>query len=205
MKFQLPGANQRAVFVGKTGCGKTTLAQRILRYYPHVVVLDIKGEMTPGSWPGFSIYQEFDKLIKAGRDDQKRIYQPNIYEQTDEQYENFCKWVYLRKNTCLYVDEVFGLCEHSQSIPFHYKGILTRGRQRGIACLQATQSPMNVPHSILSQSELYYVFFCKMPQDRDKIFKITGIPVDNQKQLQDFEFLLASDRDYSLQRRKLKL
>lgn len=205
MKFTIPEATERAVFVGKTGCGKTTLARRILQFYKHVVVLDVKGEMTERSWPGFTIFEEFDQLVKAKDDVTRRIYQPNIYEQEPEAYEKFCRWVYLRKHTCLYVDEVLAICEHARQIPFHYKGILTRGRQRGIACFQATQTPMDVPHSILSQSEYYYVFYCKMPQDRDKLEKVTGIPKEAQTKLNDYEFYIASDRDYSLQKRKLKL
>ena len=191
--------------MGKTGCGKTTLAFRIVSRYKHAVVLDVKGEMTNRDWPGFVIFDSFDKLRKADKSITKRIYQPNIHEQDLEHYEKFFSWIYYRKNTCVYIDEVLGICRNYKDIPFYYKGILTRGRQRGIACLQATQTPMDIPHSILSQSELYYVFFCKMPQDREKIEKITGIPAETQQRLSDYEFLIASDKDYSTKRRKLKL
>lgn len=205
MEFQLPNSTSRAVFVGKTGCGKTTLAFRIVSRYKHAIVLDVKGEMTSRDWPGFVIFDSFDKLRKADKSITKRIYQPNIHEQDLEHYEKFFSWIYHRKNTCVYIDEVLGICRNYKDIPFYYKGILTRGRQRGIACLQATQTPMDIPHSILSQSELYYVFFCKMPQDRDKIERITGIPAEMQQQLNDYEFLIASDKDFSTKRRKLKL
>lgn len=200
-----PGANSRAMFVGKTGCGKTTLAYRIVSRYKHAVVLDIKGEMTEKDWAGFTVFSSFDNLRKADKRITKRIYQPNIFEQNSEYYERFFQWIYERRNTCVYIDEVLGLCRSWSDIPFYYKGILTRGRQRGIACLQATQTPMNIPHALLSQSEIYYVFFCKMPQDREKIEKITGISQDAQASLNDFEFLVATDRDYSLQKRRLKL
>jgi hypothetical protein len=205
MNLQFPTENSRAVFVGKTGCGKTTLAYRVVSRYEHAVVLDIKGEMTGKDWSGFTIFSDFDAMRKADKRITKRIYQPDWRQLDQEYYEKFFQWIYERKNTCVYVDEVLGICRHAREIPIYYKAILTRGRQRGIACLQATQTPMDVPHSILSQSELYYVFYCKMPQDREKIEKITGIPAVEQQSLNDFEFLFATDKEFSLQKRKLKL
>jgi ABC-type oligopeptide transport system ATPase subunit len=202
----LPGATQRTVFVGKTGSGKTTLAQRIVSLYENAIVLDVKGEMTQKDWPGFVIFTDFSKLIAAdNKKVRKRIYQPRFEELNQESFDRFFRWVYERKNTAVYVDEVLGICGHAREIPKYYKAILTRGRQRGVACLQATQTPMDVPHSILSQSELYYVFYTKMPQDREKIERITGIPVTDQMELNDFEFLTATDKQFSLQKRKLKL
>lgn len=201
----LPDATSRAVFIGKTGCGKTTLAYRVLGRYENAIVLDIKGEMTGRDWPGFTIFEDFEKLRKADPQITRRIWQPNIYEQTADHYEKFFKWIYERKNTAVYVDEVLAVCRNSHDIPFHYRAILTRGRQRKIACLQATQKPMNVPHEILSQSELFYVFYCKMPRDREKIEDITGIPAERQAALGNYQFFVGTDRDFSLKPYKLKL
>lgn len=205
MRIPFPDATSRAVFVGKTGCGKTTLAYRIVSRYQNVMVLDIKGEMTETDWPGYKIFSSFDNLRKADKRVTKRVYQPSMFEQTSEYYERFFRWIYERKHTCVYIDEVLGLCKNWADIGMYYKGILTRGRQRGIACLQATQTPMDIPRHILGQSEIYYVFFTKMPADREKIEQITGIPRDLQASLNDYEFLVATDRDWSGQKRRLKL
>jgi hypothetical protein len=202
----MPGATGRAVFVGKTGCGKTTLAYRVVQRYQHAMVLDIKGEMTAKDWPGFQIFDSLEKLVKADTAKvPKRIYQPGPGEMDSEHYEKFFRWIYERKNTAVYIDEVLGLCRNWADMGFYYRAILTRGRQRQIACLQATQTPMDIPREILGQSEFYYVFFTKMPADRKKIEEITGIPRDEQAALNDYEFLVATDREYWLQKRRLNL
>lgn len=203
--FPMPGATGRAVFVGKTGCGKTTLAFRIVQTFQNAMVLDIKGEMTGKDWPGFVIFDSLSDLIRAPKEIRKRIYQPGPGEMTPEYYEKFFQWIYERKNTALYIDEVLGLCKNWSDIGFYYRAILTRGRQRNVACLQATQTPMDIPREILGQSEIYYVFFTKMPADRKKIEDITGIPRDQQAALNDYEFLVATDREWWSQKRRLNL
>jgi ABC-type phosphate transport system ATPase subunit len=77
----LPSSDSRAVFVGKTGCGKTTLAERICSNFDSVCVLDSKGEL---DWKGYQIFTKLADVIKAkGR----IIWQPNPHEQNIETYE----------------------------------------------------------------------------------------------------------------------
>lgn len=206
MKFKIPSSTSRAVFVGKTGCGKTTLAKGILPLYKNVIVLDNKGMMKESDWKGFTVFKDFDSLIKA--DDKtcpKRIFQPDIFNQSLELFDSFFKWIYHRQNTVVYIDEVYSICESSRQIPFYYKGILTRGRERGIACFSATQRPMDIPNVILSESEFYFVFQLRLDADREKVEKITGIRREYQAELEDFEFFIANDKQFSLQKRKLKI
>lgn len=189
-----------------TGSGKTTLAREMLQYFPFVVVYDVKGQMTAKQWPGFEILKDFDKLIKAKGP--KLIYQPNIREIPDEKNwefaERFFKWIYLRKNTLVYIDEVYG-CTAASFIPFYFKAILTRGRERGITCMMATQRPSLIPQFILSESENYFVFKLQMPQDKKKIEEIKGFSVETLNGLKKYQFLIANETDYSLKPRILKV
>ena len=44
-----PGYQERVIFSGANGSGKTILASTFLQYYPRVVVLDVKGDF-PIPW-----------------------------------------------------------------------------------------------------------------------------------------------------------
>lgn len=209
MKFTLPAKNSRSAFIGMTGSGKTTLARSILRFYPFVVVYDVKGQMKPKDWPGFVFVKDLAKLLKADPEKEpKLVYQPNIDEIPDERNwdyaEKFFKWIYNRKNTCIYIDEVYG-CTAAHYIPFYFKAILTRGRERGITCMMATQRPSMIPQFILSESENYFVFKLQMPQDKKKMSEIKGFPVDVLDSLKKFEFLIANEIDMKLRPQILKV
>lgn len=169
--------------------------------------------MKRADWPEFKIVKSFDDLKKFGnaKDENgpvnpKIIYQPNIFENNFEFLEKFFEWVYLRKNTLLYVDEAMSVCE-GRNIPFYYKGILTRGGERGIGCFSATQRPMEISNTILSESEFYFVFQLKMDGDREKVEKITGLRREVQERLkkQKHGFLIADDGEFSEQIKILKI
>lgn len=216
MKFRFPELNSRAVFVGQTGSGKTTAARLMLLRIPaykFVIVYDVKGQMKRKEWPGFEFVSSFDELKKKAELQSSGIYvypklvfQPNIYEVPDENdlepADRFFKFVYFRTNTVVYVDEVYGVTT-GRRIPFHFKAILTRGRERGITCFMATQRPAEIPQFILSESENFYVFQLQMPQDKKRIREIKGIPESAIEGLEKFEFLAATDSGYSTRKRKL--
>lgn len=195
----LPSSDSRAVFVGKTGCGKTTLAERICSNFDSVCVLDSKGEL---DWRGYQIFTKLADVIKSkGR----IIWQPNPHEQNIETYEQYFKWIYDRRNTVSYVDEVFAICKNSQTIPFWFKAILTRGRSRNVASFNSTQEPVQIPRSILAQAEYYFVFKMKLDFDREKIESITGIPYNDLKALKIHEFFYADDSDFFPRKLKLRI
>lgn len=216
MKLRIPEIASRAVFVGQTGSGKTTAAREMLkRYYKYVVVYDVKGQMKPGDWSGFEFVKSFDELRKKAElktdgkwANPKIVFQPNIYELPDENdlshADKFFKYIYFRTNTVVYVDEIYGVTA-GRKIPFHLKAILTRGRERGITCIMATQRPKEIPQFILSESENFYVFQLQMPQDKEAIEKIKGIPASAIERLRKFEFMVASDSDFDTRKRKIKL
>lgn len=195
----LPSSDSRAVFVGKTGCGKTTLAERICANFDQVFVLDSKGEL---DWKGYKICTKLADVVKSTG---HVIWQPNPHEQNIETYDAYFKWLYDRRNTVSYVDEVFAICKNSQSIPFWFKAILTRGRSRNVASFNSTQEPVQIPRSILAQAEFYFVFKMKMGFDREKIESITGIPRDKLEALQMHEFFYADDSDYFSRKLKLRI
>lgn len=218
MQFKWPELNSRSVFVGQTGSGKTTLAREALCRIPayrYVIVYDVKGQMKSADWPGFKFVTAFDELrktadlkIKGSLAFPKIVFQPKVDEIPDASdlthAETFFRWIYYRQNTVVYVDEVYGVTG-PQTIPFHFKAILTRGRERGITTMMATQRPASIPQFILSESEYYFVFRLQMPQDKKRIRDIKGIPESAIEDLDKFEFLIADESDYSTRKRKLNM
>ncbi len=198
----LPSHNHRAVFVGKTGCGKTTLAEKVCAQFTNVCVLDSKGDL---EWQGYKIFTDLNEVINAPKEITRIVWRPNPHEQNEQTYDKYFKWIYDRKNTVCYVDEVLAICKNSQDMPFWFRGILTRGRSRGIGSFNSTQAPVYVPHWILSQSEHYFVFRMKLPTDREKVEKITGIPRVMLNEIPNHEFYYANDSEYFPRKLKLRL
>lgn len=203
--------------MGKTGSGKTFLAKSILRLYRYVIVYDVKGQMRAKDWPEFLFVRKFEDLEKAANSRRpisrdleypKIVFQPGINEIPDadnlEPAEKLCRFVYDRKNTVFYVDEAYSITS-GRKIPFWYKAILTRGRERGLTLITACQRPKEIPMFILSESENYIVFSLQLPQDREVIEKIKGIPAGDIERLDKFQFLIANEIEYSARPKKLKV
>ncbi len=183
----LPSLTDRACIIGMTGSGKTTLAKAILQTRPYVVIHDAKGLI---QIDGFARYTNLLQCQQSKY--AKIIYAPNHKELRDSIIiESFFHWIYDRQNTTLYVDEVYSVTNRGE-IPDYYHAILTRGREMNISCISSTQRPKLIPQSILSESDLYYVFRLLLPQDRQKIRDI--LPLSNEKltALKRHEFFFGS-------------
>jgi hypothetical protein len=215
MNFAFPEPNTRTVLVGATGSGKTTVARSLLQFYPYVIVYDVKGQMKPADWQGFLFVNTFSDLTKAASKQnngefvfKKIVFQPVFTELPDEKNlapaDKFFRFIYERLNTVVYVDEVYGVTA-ARMIPQYLKAILTRGRERGITAFLATQRPAEIPQFILSESENFFVFRLQLPQDKERIERIKGIPVELIESLDKYEFLIANESEYSARKRKIKL
>lgn len=167
----LPAYDERAVLVGRTGSGKTTLAEHLLRHYAFAVVLDPKRRIT---WEGFD-RQESLQAVSHSKFSHV-IYAPTWEEQWDykpEAVEEFFRWIFHRENTMLYVDEVMRV-SRGDVIPSYYLACVTQGREIGVGVISSTQRPKKIPQVILSEAEHYYVFPLQLSQDRDRVLEVTG-------------------------------
>lgn len=171
-----PGPTDRAAFVGQTGSGKTTLAQQVCRLHPWVVAFDPKGML---DWPGYEVHTRLEPLTKSKAP--RLIYRPTFEELDDaDTVDASFEWIYERRNTVLYVDEIFAYAEGDRS-PWFLRACLTRGRERGIVVYIASQRPSRVPQVMLSESEHLYVFNLKLPQDRERMADVTGLEEEQLK------------------------
>ena len=168
----LPGPSDRACFVGQTGSGKTTLAEYVCRFRPYVVVYDAKGTIR---WPGYKLVTKLERLQAAARQSSRIIYRPTYGELHDADIvDAFFEWVYRRKRTCIYVDELSAITR-GDVYPWHLGACLTRGRELGVVVYASTQRPMKIPQVVLSESEHVYNFRLRLPQDRKRMHETTGI------------------------------
>ena len=179
----LPGPTDRAVLVGMTGSGKTTLAREMLKQCPHVVAYDAKGLL---NWYGYERYT----TLRGAVDSQSThvIYAPNDVELRTRAYvEAFFEYVYQRGHCAAYIDEVYAVAQGNR-LPAYYHALLTRGREKGLATYSSTQRPMAIPNVILSESEHWYVFRLSMPGDRKKTEETVTLTSEQIRALRKREF-----------------
>jgi hypothetical protein len=182
------GRNDRGVLIGKTDCGKTTLARFLIEddLKPYSVTWNPKGSDNVYKWN----HKHVTSLSELYDSEETRLIytpHPTLAEDEDNQAE-FFYWIYERKFTRIYIDEATAVCYSANKPPRYLTAILNRGRERGISSLTATQRPSGVPMNILSESEHYYVFRTLLPQDQQRIESITGISVEDQIDLDNHEF-----------------
>jgi hypothetical protein len=195
-----PRLTDRAVLIGQTGSGKTTLARALLAPRLHVAVYDAKGLL---AWPGYERFTDIRHAIESKA--QRIIYAPNASELRDpDLWEAFFRWVFLRKNTTLYVDEVYSVTERD-NVPDSLHACITRGRELGISTFCSTQRPKLIPQIVLSESEHYYIFRLLLPQDRMKIRQVIGLDDEKLSTLGKYEFYYANNEGETLGPLRLSL
>jgi hypothetical protein len=195
----IPRQTDRAVIIGHTGSGKTVLAKHLLQWKPYTVVYDSKGTI---DWPEYELHTN---LRSIGNTLYPRlIYRPDIDSQNENIVEKFFEWVYERRNTTLYVDEVYSIASRTY-MPKYYQAILTRGRERNTVAWNSTQRPKEIPKFLLSESEHYYIFRLRLPQDRKEVEEVSGIDSQAIYDLPAHTFLYSNAAGDKLPAMKLSL
>lgn len=165
----VPGRHERALIVGHTGSGKTTLAERLLWYHPYVVAFDVKRRL---QWQGYERHTALSALQQS--EHTHLIYAPGVEEFDNEDvWEAFFRWCYEREHTMLYVDEAM-MVTNGEVMPRWYKAILTLGRELEVGCISSTQRPKRIPQVLLSEADHYFAFELRLEQDRQRLEEVSG-------------------------------
>lgn len=178
------GTDEHVFIPGKTGSGKSFLAEIYLAGFDHVVKLDTKGEVYERRrkkqpiWMNLIEGKDFTVIEKLSDIDRvttpKIIYAPIFEEQTLDYYDALLKWVYLRENTTIWIDELMSIAEVSKYPPY-LKALMTRGRSKNASVWALTQRPMDIPTIVLANTTHFFVFNLNLPQDRKKMAETTGM------------------------------
>lgn len=165
--------SEHVFIAGRTGSGKTWFARKYLAGYENVVALDTKGTLT---WPeaGEDVTLTTRLMELPEIETSKIIYRPSWDEMEEDFYNKFFQWVYRRRNTIVWIDEVMSICPNPHKIPDYYKACLTRGRELQIGVWSLTQRPSGIPQVIISESTHFIIYDLNMPQDRQKLVETTG-------------------------------
>lgn len=171
-----PGPTDRACFLGMTGSGKTVLAEHLLRFRPYVVVLDVKGTL---NWAGYTLFTSLETLQAADPEKHPRmIWRPTWQDLGNvEILDSFFRWIYLRKNCTVYVDEIQGVAT-ATDFPGHMAACIQRGRELGVCLWASSQRPSRIPMIVVSEAEYSYTFRLRIDGDRKRMAEVTGMDPD---------------------------
>jgi hypothetical protein len=189
LKALKPGSTDRALLVGMTGSGKTTLARYLLnlRRGVPVLVYDWKGLIR---WPGYERLTGLRDFIRCK--EERKIYAPGISENNDPDFfDAFFRYCYDLGRVQVYVDEVFAVTDRD-TIPAYYHAALTRGRERGLSLYSSTQRPTGIPAVVSSEAEHGFYFRLKLKQDSQRVEEWTGIPRERIAALPKHKFFYSN-------------
>lgn len=180
------GRADRATFIGCTGSGKTTLAEKVCSFFEHVIVLDTKGTV---DWAGYKLYRKFDALEKAT--EPKRIFRPDgAWLRSEEEQEKFFAWIYWRQNCVIYIDEASSITGPYQR-PDSLFDCIVRGRELGIQVFASTQRPAKICMELLTEAEHVYCFKLRRKNDQDTVKSLCGI--DAERIVEKHDFVYSND------------
>ncbi len=165
---------------GITGCGKTTLAKRLVqelrRSYPaaHTYILDSKGAGDFDDIPGLRIYDDVapDALKTPG---QVQIWSPP-YDNLVAYHQWFEKILQARKPAIVLIDELSSLTgEKQNAYPIGYAKLMKQGRGLDISVISLTQEAAYIPRQTFGQTTHLLSFRLEDEHDKRKVAKKLSI------------------------------
>lgn len=180
--IELPSYQERVLFLGANGSGKTVLESRMLARYPRVVILDVKGDFPiPASWDR----EDYALLTRPPRPTRllgffdgwnrdRIVYRPSPPYDSGPAITAFLDWAFHRgrregkkRPFILALDEGGWVAYSGAKMAMSRLAIA--GRSLGIGLWIAAQRPRGIPVEVRSEAWRIYVFFLRKEADRKEL------------------------------------
>jgi hypothetical protein len=174
----------RALFFGKTKCGKSFLCRKIQnKYYPRRVVVDSLGEykneknaILVNNILDFTnelrrLYIEKSNnfllvyTFRLGFDDEQRL----------NEFNEICKLVFHFKAICLVVEEAQKFCSPHKIVNW-FQDLMTLGRHNKIAVLMTTQKPSLINKVLPDMCDHVFIGTIQGFNDKKYCSDFIGVP-----------------------------
>jgi len=174
-KARIIVANERVFIAGKTGSGKTTLAETLCNPLRRMVVLDSKGSLT--KWRGLEQWDDPDVQARFEDGENVRMHAMSPLD-VDISPTDYWNSVFARclevGDVTIYVDELFAVAPPGQYSRNALQACYTRGRELGIGVWASTQRPSWIPLFAMSEAEHYFMFRIMLENDRKRLSAFMG-------------------------------
>lgn len=157
--------DERVVFVGKTGYGKTVLAKHFLAQLNRVLVIDPKHTFR---LDGF----KRGKSLPAFGNDFHLIYRPGRYD--DEHLAELIYRLNKMKNVTIYCDELSTTAAQFPETTNMLADVARTGRERHVALWNAVQRPRWTPRIFFTEAEIFFQFHLRAREDREYMAQFVG-------------------------------
>ena len=176
--------DERVLFVGKTGSGKTQLSKFLLSKMNRCLVIDPKHTFTLDGY-------EKSKRLPRFNNEFRVVFRPN--ENDDEILSKLIRHVSRDGDCTIYCDELATLYEQFPGSTKQLGNLARIGREMNVAVWNAIQRPRWVPRIFLTESEIVFYFKLRSGEDRKYMSEFVG--PEALAPLEPYAFLYANDRN----------
>lgn len=177
---------ERGAIIGRTGTGKSVLAQSLIPGEGRLAIIDPKRMF---NYP-VDIFHSYKDILK--RKPKRFMYRPNEQEFDNiEAYDSVYKYIFDCGKFFVYTDEIVSVIDNSTP-PRYLRLLYQLGREKRISILSTFQRPKSVPLFLMSESNKFYPFRLTLTDDIKRVKQF--VPGYTGKLSDDHTFMYFDDK-----------